>query len=644
MAIIQKNSARLEFDSVALLQAESKPSFVDGQIVYIKGITASNDDGHGNFRYDASSSATDDGATIINPIGIGNGRFLRVFGETISVKDFGAVGDGATDDTSAFSAAISALPTNGGDVVVPEGEYIVTGSSLSAGAKSINWIMDKSTVNERSGTAQAGATTTITLDAGASATNDFYNGLWIRITGGTGSGQATVINDYDGSTKIATVEGEGTGRVWAITPDVTSVFKIDADLPGIRLIVGSYDLPETTFQANRNVLVHDRRNIGETIADANATDTRQYAIHVDGFMTEDAAQTTERELRGFSFDLGTNVANSDGEVRGIKGRVYATGGASNLRAIYGFADAKKASGFTGALTGMLATVYKNGTSASESVGVRAHMDDGCTAGFQVAAARQRTATGTAQAGAATTITLAAGASATNDFYNDLKIIITSGTGAMTTGTDVRTINDYDGTTKIATVDSSWATNPDGTSVYDIGTFDEVSFGYMARTGAGQPCLASGAYFAAHGGNGPLGQGDFLLLYPSTTNISRAASPFIVNYKGQTLSQSLYSGGISSLADDAATTISPPTGTSGILKIWVATASGFFAEVYYRVGGTALTEEGYKGANTELTTGVLSGTTGTDTKLTISSASDGNVYIENRTGATRSLGYAWFATF
>jgi len=338
----------------------------------------------------------------------------------------------------------------------------------------------------------------------------------------------------------------------------------EADLPGIYLIVGNYSLPETTFQANRNVYVHDYRRVGETTADANNT-TRQYAIHVDGFMTEDAAQTTERELRALSFDLGTNVANSQGEVRGIKGRVYATGGASNLRAIYGFADAEAASGFTGALTGILATVYRNGNSASESVGLRAHMDDGCTAGVQVA-----------------------------------------GAGVANT--------------------------------------DQMSYAYMARTGSGQPCLASVAYFMAHGGNGTQGQGDFLLLYESTTSLSRNVAPFIVNYKGQTLSKSLYSGSISSLADDAATSITPPAGTSGILKVWVATASGFFAEVYYRVSGTPLTEEGYKGANTELTTGALTGTTGTDTKLTVSSHSDGSVYIENRTGASRSIGYCWFTTF
>lgn len=48
--------------------------------------------------------------------------------ETISVKDYGAVGDGVTDDTAAFTAALAAvhlLPT-GGELFIPAGIYAVT--------------------------------------------------------------------------------------------------------------------------------------------------------------------------------------------------------------------------------------------------------------------------------------------------------------------------------------------------------------------------------------------------------------------------------------------------------------------------------------------------------------------------------------
>jgi hypothetical protein len=47
--------------------------------------------------------------------------------DTVSVKDFGAVGDGAADDTAAIQAAIDSL-TNGGTVYFPSGTYRVTAS------------------------------------------------------------------------------------------------------------------------------------------------------------------------------------------------------------------------------------------------------------------------------------------------------------------------------------------------------------------------------------------------------------------------------------------------------------------------------------------------------------------------------------
>jgi hypothetical protein len=72
-----------------------------------------------------------------------------------------------------------------------------------------------------SGTAQTGAGTTITLRAGTSAVNDFYDGAIVQIVGGTGAGQARVIKQYVGASKLATV-ADG----WGTTPDNTSVYII----------------------------------------------------------------------------------------------------------------------------------------------------------------------------------------------------------------------------------------------------------------------------------------------------------------------------------------------------------------------------------------------------------------------------------
>lgn len=73
------------------------------------------------------------------------------------------------------------------------------------------------------GTAAAGAATTITLAASASAVNDAYTGLVIRLTGGPGSGEARLVTAYNGTTKVATV-----ASAWTVTPTASTAYSIDA--------------------------------------------------------------------------------------------------------------------------------------------------------------------------------------------------------------------------------------------------------------------------------------------------------------------------------------------------------------------------------------------------------------------------------
>ena len=76
----------------------------------------------------------------------------------------------------------------------------------------------------RTGTAQAGAGSTITLDSGASTLDDYYNGCYINITNNDPAnalGQARKIIDYVASTKVATV-----GSAWGTNPSSASTFEI----------------------------------------------------------------------------------------------------------------------------------------------------------------------------------------------------------------------------------------------------------------------------------------------------------------------------------------------------------------------------------------------------------------------------------
>lgn len=73
-------------------------------------------------------------------------------------------------------------------------------------------------------------------------------------------------------------------------------------------------------------------------------------------------------------------------------------------------------------------------------------------------------TGTAQAGGANTITLNSGASTYTDHYKSMKVTITGGTGSGQSAN----VSSYNGTTKVATVDANWSTQPNNTSVYSLG--------------------------------------------------------------------------------------------------------------------------------------------------------------------------------
>jgi len=89
------------------------------------------------------------------------------------------------------------------------------------------------------GTAQDGGSASITLAAGESAVNDIYEGRVVCIIAGTGAGQASVVDGYTGSSKVASV-AEG----WATTPDATSVYLI--------LPAGPADMQMLNGQGNRS--------------------------------------------------------------------------------------------------------------------------------------------------------------------------------------------------------------------------------------------------------------------------------------------------------------------------------------------------------------------------------------------------------
>lgn len=93
--------------------------------------------------------------------------------------------------------------------------------TLTPSAVSGNITLTTTSSKHDTGTAQAGGASTITLKSASSGTDDYYNGLYITITGGTGVGQVKIIEDYVGSTKVATVDS-----AWTTAPNNTSTYSI----------------------------------------------------------------------------------------------------------------------------------------------------------------------------------------------------------------------------------------------------------------------------------------------------------------------------------------------------------------------------------------------------------------------------------
>lgn len=61
--------------------------------------------------------------------------------DVVNVKAFGALGDGATDDTAAIQAAIDSLSATGGSIYVPPGDYLVTTLKQNGGSGSKSNVM-----------------------------------------------------------------------------------------------------------------------------------------------------------------------------------------------------------------------------------------------------------------------------------------------------------------------------------------------------------------------------------------------------------------------------------------------------------------------------------------------------------------------
>lgn len=129
----------------AALTAIPVTTLSGGEVKFVSGRTSNGDGGEGNFYYDAASTATADGGTILAP-DVGDGRWLRIGANLVSKPVFTSwFGNDAAGIQAALDSGARHIIFDGGDVTLTDGltmtgpasGAIFEGATLSSGDTAI---------------------------------------------------------------------------------------------------------------------------------------------------------------------------------------------------------------------------------------------------------------------------------------------------------------------------------------------------------------------------------------------------------------------------------------------------------------------------------------------------------------------------
>jgi hypothetical protein len=326
-----------------------------------------------------------------------------------------------------------------------------------------------------SGTAQAGGASTITLRAAASAGDDSYKGMTVRLTGGTGALQERKILSYVGATKIATLT-----TAWGTPPDATSTYDVIDRANGCYNVFAGQSPCQS--QANyakgvktvkfcsRGMPLPAGEQIRPYIATATFTpteiDTTKGLAARSQTTVSLADEPCRDDLDLYAADRATPAA----------GTYWTRLIARNPNAIGRFARMRK---------GYVVSPWDWGTFQTELYiveGIAGPDDNGrvdvalsdavklldrvkipaATDGKLTADVPATFNTGIVASATSTSVVLATSASAVDSAYNGQEILITGGLGLN----QRRVISAYVGLSRTATV-AAWTTVPDATSLYEV---------------------------------------------------------------------------------------------------------------------------------------------------------------------------------
>jgi len=201
---------------------------------------------------------------------------------------------------------------------VPQYAYALTTHSptftITPSGATGNITITASAQTTDTGTAQAGGASTITLKSSSSfSANDQPNGMYVKITSGTGAGQTRVIQDYVGSSKLATVY-----PAWDTAPNNGSSYSVQ---PFEAAAVGSYAQVTSTFGRARYVEF--------------VSNTEMRAVVEVPFFDGSAITSGNWESENGYEDVWSNTRGWAKSAAFHEGRLYFGGSKSRINTIWG---------------------------------------------------------------------------------------------------------------------------------------------------------------------------------------------------------------------------------------------------------------------------------------------------------------------
>jgi len=151
--------------------------------------------------------------------------------------------------------------------------------------------------------------TTIKLSDSASSVSDYYNGFQINIVWGIGIGQSRMITDYDGATRVATVEPAWeTGKA----PKISSVYAFNYALNTDRHIFFKRDCITPADKRKFVSNIYYVRDYANIAGDGIPTLMRSEFDLAGGVLAHQAAVPLIEGIEGFVVELGIDSISDGG--------------------------------------------------------------------------------------------------------------------------------------------------------------------------------------------------------------------------------------------------------------------------------------------------------------------------------------------